>query len=117
MVAGVWAVAATAIALIALLDTSGSDAERDADAAADRIVKVERTLERRFDTLERRLEGLPRSDDVSRLQERLARVEKSASEAAESSRRADETAGDLEERVKQLEDDADAGGAADDEQP
>ena len=117
IVAGVWSVAATAIALIALLDTSDSEAEKDADAAAARIVKVERTHDGRFDALERRLEGLPRSDDVTRLQERLARVERSASQAAQSSKDADEKAGDLEERVKQLEEDADSGRAADEEQP
>ena len=117
MVAGVWAVAATAIALIALLDTSGSEAEKDADAAADRIVTVERTFDRRFDALESRLEGLPRSDDVTRLQERLSRVERSASQAAESSKGADEKAADLEDRVKRLEEDADSGRAADEGQP
>ena len=117
MVAAVWAVAATAIALIALLDTSGSEAEKDADAAAARIVKVERTLDGRFDALESRLEGLPRSGDVTRLQERVSRVERSASQAAESSKGADEKAGDLEERVKQLEEDADSGRAAGEEQP
>ncbi len=115
-VAGVWAVAATVIALIALLDTSDSEAEKDADAATDRVVKVQRALDGRFDALERRLEGLARSDDVSRLQQRLSRVEKSASEAARSSESADDKAADLEERVQQLEDDADSGRAADEEQ-
>ena len=114
MVAGVWAVAATVIALIALLDTSDSQAEKDADAATDRIVRVQRALDGRFDSLERRLAGVARAEDVSRLQQRLSRVEKSASEAAESSKSADDKARDLEERVEQLEDDA---SAADEEQP
>ena len=114
MVAAVWAVAATVIALIALLDTSDSQAEKDADAATDRIVKLQRALDGRLDGLETRLAGLARSDDVARLQQRLSRVEKSASEAAESSKSADDKAGDLERRVEQLEDEA---SAADEEQP
>ena len=71
VVAGVWAVAATAIALIALLDTSDGDAREQADRATARAATTERTLDRRIDALERRLEDLPRSEDVSELQERL----------------------------------------------
>ena len=118
IVAGVWAVAATAIALIALLDTSATQAEKDADAAAERVTKVERTLDGRLDALETRLDELPRSDDVSKLQDRLSRAEKSASDAAESSKDAGQTVGDLEDRVSRLEEDATRpGGAGDDEQP
>ena len=114
MVAGVWAVAATAIALIALLDTSDSQAEKDADAATERIVKLQRALDGRLDALAGRLAGVARSDDVARLEQRLSRVERSASEAAESSKSADDKAGELEQRVEELEDDA---SAADEEQP
>jgi archaellum component FlaC len=117
IVAGVWAVAATAVALIALLDTSDGQAEKDADAAANRVAKAERTLDGRLDALETRLEEVPRSDDVSKLQQRLSRAEKSASDAAESSKGAAEKVGDLEDRVEQLEEDAASGGAADEEQP
>ena len=117
VVAGVWAVAATAIALIALLDTSDSDAQKDADATADRLTKVERALDSRLDALEERLDELPQSDDVSKLQGRLARVEKSASDAAESARSADRSSQDLEERISQLEEDSGGDAGADDEQP
>lgn len=119
IVAGVWAVAASAIALITLLDTSDTEAEKDADIAAERAAKVERTLDGRLDALETRLDELPRRDDVSKLQERLSRVEKSASDAAESSKDAIQTVGDLEDRVSRLEEDATTpdGAGGDDEQP
>ena len=116
VVAGVWAVAATTIALIALLDTSGSQAERRADAAADRSAKAERALARRLDAVETRLDGLPQSDDLSKLEERLARAERSASEAAESSRSAAQKVDDLESRVKRLSQNPGSGGGAGDEQ-
>ncbi len=115
IVAAVWAVAATATALIALLDTSGSQAERDADAAADRVLKAERTLDRRLDALETRLAAMPQSADIEKLQDRLSRAERSATEAAESSKRAGEAAGDLEDRVRQLEQDGGRERAAGDE--
>ena len=116
VVAAVWAVAATAIALIALLDRSDSRAEKDADAAVDRIARSERTLDGRLDALESRLDDLPQSDDVARLQQRLTRAEKSATDAAQSSKGADEALGDLEDRVNQLEEDA-TGDDAGDERP
>lgn len=117
VVAGVWAVAATAIGLIALLDTSDSEAEKEADAAAARVAKAERTLDGRLDALEKRLDEVPRSDDVERLQERLTRAERSASQAAESSKSADRKVTDIEDRVQQLEEDAGADTDSDDEQP
>jgi hypothetical protein len=115
IVAGVWAVAATAVALIALLDSSDSDARKEADEAAGRVTRTERKLGRRLDALETRLEGLPRSEDVSKLQGRLARAETDASKAAESARSADEKVGELEDRVQALEDaaDTDAAGGTD----
>ena len=119
IVAGVWAVAATAIALIALLDSFEGEAEKEADAASDRVARLERALDARLDALETRLEGVPRSDDVSRLQARLARAERSASEAAKSSQDAARTIGDLEDRVSRLEEDATPpdGPGGNDEQP
>lgn len=113
IVAGVWAVAATAIALIALLDTSDSQAEKHADAAADRSARAER----RLDALETRLAGLPRSEDISKLEERLSRAEESASGAAKSSRSVAEKVGDLEARVKRLGNDTGSGEAGGEQRP
>lgn len=119
LVAGVWAVAATAIALIALLDSSDRDARKQADDVATRSARTERKLDARLDGLETRLAGLPRSDDVSKLQERLLRAESAASKAAEGSRGAERKVTDLEERVQTLEDTAesDAGTTTGPDQP
>ena len=120
LVAGVWAVAATAVALIALLDTSRGEAEEKAEAAGARITRVERdvkglrTLEGRVDELESRLGDLAPTADVTKLQDRVARAEEDASKAAGKANDADRALTDLEDRVQQLEDDAgDSGGAGD----
>ena len=109
LVAGVWAVAATAIALIALLDDSEGKAERRADDAARRSAAVERDVDRRIDTLEKRIEALPRSEDVTNLEGRLVKAEKSAADAADDAKSARDKLGDLEDRVKTLEEDAASG--------
>ncbi len=106
--AGVWAVAATAIALIALLDNSDDDAEEKAEANAARVAKSERDLDARIDKLEGQLEGLPQSEDVSKLEGRLATVERDAKKAATDSKGASGKVTDLEDRVKTLEDAADS---------
>jgi hypothetical protein len=108
IVAGVWAVAATAIALIALLDTSGDDAGEKAEADAAKVAKDQRALDARIDKLESQLEGLPQSEDVSKLEGRLATVERDAKKAAADSKSAGEKVTDLEDRVKTLEDAADS---------
>lgn len=117
IVAGVWAVAATAIALIALLDTSDRDAQKKADAAGGRVARTERKLDglkTRLDGLRTRLDELPPATDVSKLQGRLSGAESGASTAAQDARSAKEKVASLEKRVKVLEDSADsaaAGGA------
>ncbi len=110
VVAGVWAIAATAVALIALLDNSGDDASKRAGSAEDQIERVERELDGRIDDLEAQLKDLPQSADVSKLEDRLAKAEKDASAAARDAKSAEDTATDLEDRVETLEDDAAAGG-------
>ena len=59
IVAGVWAVAATAVALIALLDDSGRAAERRANETGKRIAASEQRVETRLARLERRLARRP----------------------------------------------------------
>ena len=112
VVAGVWAVAATAIALIALLDTSDRNAQKVADDAAGRVTRTERKLGARIDGLEKRLEDLPRSGDVSKLQGRLSRAESDASKAADDAKSAVEKVAELEKRVKTLEDTASSNSAS-----
>jgi septal ring factor EnvC (AmiA/AmiB activator) len=111
IVAGVWAAAATAIAVIALLD-SGDDEEQDratAEQVSSRVTRVERDLKRELETLRTQIEALPGADDLSKIDRRLKEVEDDASQAARDAKSADEQAGDLEERVGQLEEDGGQG--------
>jgi len=114
LVAGVWAVAATAVALIALLDTSGDDAERTATGAASSAAEVRQAqdrLDKRLDELDGRLADLPQADDVSNLQTRLSKIEGDAKKASTDAGNADDKLTDLEDRVKAIEDaPADSGG-------
>ena len=73
VVAGVWAVAATAVALIALLDDSGRAAERRANETGKRIAASEQRVEARLARLERRLAAAPTSAQVQQLRARWAR--------------------------------------------
>jgi len=117
LVAGVWAVAATAVALIALLDTSGDDAERTATGAVSSAAEVREAqdgLDRRLDELDTRLGDLPQAEDVSNLQTRLSKMEADSKKALTDAGNAEDTVTDLEDRVKALEDaPADSGANAD----
>ncbi|MEK6229981.1 MAG: hypothetical protein AABM31_11750 [Actinomycetota bacterium] len=116
LVAGVWAVAATAVALIALLDTSGDDAERTAAGAVDSATEVREAqgrLDKRLDELDARLGDLPQADDVSNLQTRLSKVEDDSRKASGDAGDAGDKLTALEDRVKALEDKpADSAGTA-----
>ena len=122
LVAGIWAVAATAVALIALLDSSNGDAEQRAgDAerrAADvekRVVKIDRDqtgFSTRIDEVESRLGALAPVSDVSKLQDRVGRAEENASEANDKVGNSSDKVKALEDRVAALED-APGAGAAD----
>jgi TolA-binding protein len=101
-VAGVWAVAATAIAIIALLDKDESSDAGARDSAAQ-VSRVQRELDRRLDDLEEQVRDLPRSDDLRKLEGRLQQSEEQASGASEDASRADDKAGDVERRVEDLE--------------
>jgi len=106
-VAGVWAVAATAVALIALLDTSDSDAKRTARGAADRNASLERRQQRlgkRLGALDARIGGLAPAVDVSNLEARLGRVEGAATAAKTAVEQARDELTDLGKRVGTLED-------------
>ncbi|CAN5549986.1 hypothetical protein BH20ACT19_BH20ACT19_08490 [soil metagenome] len=114
LVTGIWAVAATAVALIALLDTSGGDAEQKAGDAGRRVGTVEkrvdaldrdlRGLSARIDDAESRLGGLAPLTDVTKLQDRVGRAEEDASAANNRSGNVRDTVRDLEDRLTQLED-------------
>ena len=102
VVAGVWAVAATAIAIIALLDKDESGDSGARDSAAQ-VSRVQRELDRRLDDLEEQVRDLPRSDDLRKLEGRLQQAEEQASSASEDANRADEARGEVDRRLDDLE--------------
>jgi septal ring factor EnvC (AmiA/AmiB activator) len=102
IVAGIWAVAATALAVFALIQANQQDDEGREQAAGE-LGLVQRQLDNRIDGLEQRIEGLPTSDDVSNLENRLGQVEDDASQATQDVERLGNRLDDLEGRVDQLE--------------
>jgi septal ring factor EnvC (AmiA/AmiB activator) len=111
LVTGVWAVAATAIAVIALVAANDDSEDRAANRqTAGELARVQRQLNDRVDDLESRLEDAPSADDVRALDERLGKVERSAGATSDSIERAtgridelDSQLSDLDERLTALE--------------
>jgi TolA-binding protein len=108
IVAGVWAVAATALAVFALVQANQEDEEGRQQAAGE-LGRVQSQLNNRIDDLDQRVEGLPSSDDVSNLDDRLGQAEDDASQASQSVERLGNRVDELEERMDQLEQQADSG--------
>ena len=105
IVAGVWAAAATVIAVIALLD---NEERTSATEVSTRVTRLERELKDELDQVKSQIEALPGADDLSKVDGRLKEVEDDASQAARDAKSADEKTGDLEQRLGDLED-ADGG--------
>ena len=101
-VAAVWAVAATALGVIALLEANKDDSG-DQTKAASELGRVQRQLNSRIDDLEARIEDLPTSDDVSKLDGRLKAVEDDADKSRAAADKLDGRVADLEGRVDDLE--------------
>ena len=102
IVAGVWAVAATALAVIALLKPAEQDP--DTAAAASRSVnRLQDRLDERFEQLDSRVGRLPRSSDVRRLGDRLQGIEARGGQAGEDAKAARDTIGRLQDRVEKVE--------------
>lgn len=106
LVAGVWAVAGTAVGLIALL-ADDDEPVRD-DSGTQAAERVQQSLGRRIGELESQLEDADSSADLRRLDRRLQQLEDDTSRAAGDARRARETASELSDRVDELESRVDA---------
>jgi septal ring factor EnvC (AmiA/AmiB activator) len=102
IVTGVWAVAATALAVFALIQANQED-EAGREEARGELGRVQRQLNERIDGLEQQIEGLPSSEDISNLEDRLAQVEDDASRANQDVERLAGRLDDLEGRMDQLE--------------
>jgi TolA-binding protein len=103
LVTGVWAVAATAIAAIALVVANRFDEEELNTRTARQIRAVQARLEDRIEDLESRIDQLPTSDDVSDLDNRLSEVEDRTGTATDRLKSLSGRLDGLEERVETLE--------------
>jgi methyl-accepting chemotaxis protein len=101
-VAAIWAVAATALAVIALLEANKDDSAEQTRAAGE-LGRVQRQLNSRIDDLESRIAELPTTDDVSKLDGRLKAVEDAADKSATATERLSGRVGDVEAGVDDLE--------------
>ena len=103
-VAGVWAVAASAIAIIALLEATKEDKPAGPrKATAGELARVQRHVDERIDGLESRMERLPQSSDVRKLENRLRKVEDQASDTRADVKKLGSDLDELQGRVDDLE--------------
>jgi polyhydroxyalkanoate synthesis regulator phasin len=103
LVAGVWAVAATAIAVIALIQANKDDSAKIGARTASQVGHVQRQLSGRLDDIENRLDGLAPASDVTRLDRRLKQVEADTTKATTKLDKLSGRVDDLETRVDDLE--------------
>jgi septal ring factor EnvC (AmiA/AmiB activator) len=101
-VAGVWAVAATALGVFALIEANQEDEAAQTQAAGE-LGRVQRALNDRIDELESRIDELPTSEDVSNLDNRIRDIEEASDQTATSIERLGNRMDDLESRVDDLE--------------
>jgi septal ring factor EnvC (AmiA/AmiB activator) len=104
IVAGVWAVAASAIAIIALLKANDNEPKNTPNAVTgSQLTGVQRDLDQRIDDLEKKIKTLPSSDDVSNLDDRLKAAEKKADSASSDVKAVRSDVDDLKQQVDDLE--------------
>ena len=104
IVAGVWAVAASAIAIIALLTANDNQPKNTPRAVTgSQLSGVQRDLDERIDALEKKVKTLPTSDDLSKLDDRLKTAENRADSARDDVKATRSDVSDLKKRVDDLE--------------
>jgi septal ring factor EnvC (AmiA/AmiB activator) len=103
LVAGVWAVAATAIAVIALIQANKDDSAKIGQETASQIGRVQKDLNKRLDDVENRLSELAPSSDVANLDRRLKKVEDNLSKTTTKLDKVSAQVDDLKTKVDDLE--------------
>ncbi len=108
-VVGIWAAAASIIALIALID-SGNGSDKESASTQSDVARLEERLTGRLDNIEQTLDEKASTEDVQKLESRVAKAERDAADAADASsqaaddlRRLSQRVDDLEQRVEELE--------------
>jgi septal ring factor EnvC (AmiA/AmiB activator) len=102
LVTAVWAIAATALGVIALIQANKDDTTGRTQSAAD-LARVQRDLAGRIDDLKAQVDDLPTSDDVSKLDGRVKDLEKKADTAGSDIDKLNGRVDDLEKRVDDVE--------------
>jgi septal ring factor EnvC (AmiA/AmiB activator) len=102
LVTAVWAVAATALGVIALIQANKDDDSGRTQSAAD-LARVQKDLAGRIDDLQAQVDELPTSDDLSKLDGRIKDVEKKADSTGSDIDKLNGRVDDLEQRVDDLE--------------
>jgi archaellum component FlaC len=103
LVAGVWAVAATAIAVIALVKANDASDQEETARTTGQLTQEQKALSRRVDELEGRLDDLAPADDVTKLDQRLQKVENQAGKTNDRIDALSKDLDDLQSRVEDLE--------------
>jgi septal ring factor EnvC (AmiA/AmiB activator) len=103
LVAGVWAAAATAIAVIALVKANDASNQEETARTTGQLTREQKALSRRVDDVEGRLDELAPAEDVTRLDQRLKKVENAASKTSDRVEALGNDLDDLEGRVEDLE--------------
>jgi septal ring factor EnvC (AmiA/AmiB activator) len=102
IVTAVWAVAATALGVFALVEANQQE-EANQERAAGELGRVQRQLNDRIADLEKRVDGLPTSEDVQDLDSRLGRVEDDAGATADSLEKLTDRVDGIERDLNDLE--------------
>jgi septal ring factor EnvC (AmiA/AmiB activator) len=102
LVTAVWAVAATALGVFALIQANKDDTSGQTQSAED-LARVQRDLAGRIDDLKAQVDELPTSDDLSKLDGRIKDVEKKADSTGSDIDKLNGRVDDLEKRVDDLE--------------
>jgi septal ring factor EnvC (AmiA/AmiB activator) len=102
LVTAVWAVAATALGVIALIQANKDDDSGRTQSAAD-LARVQRDLAGRIDDLKAQVDELPTSDDLSKLDGRIKDAEKKVDSTGSDLDKLNGRVDDLEQRVDDLE--------------
>ena len=102
VVTAVWAVAATALGVIALIEANKDDEAGRTQSAAD-LARVQKDLNGRIDDLESRVDDLPTSDDIAKLDGRIKDLENKADQSSSDLDKLNGRLDDLQKRVGDLE--------------
>jgi septal ring factor EnvC (AmiA/AmiB activator) len=101
-VTAVWAIAATALGVFALIEANKNDDAAKSRSAGE-LTRLQRDLNNRIDDLESRIDELPTSDDLRKLENRVNDVEDAADKTRADSKQLQSDLDELTKRVDEVE--------------